>query len=183
MSENRIEKAIDRIKGRKAAADQAPEPAEPIYDYFRIKTDADGGFKDVTILQTGFLSLLRRLGFRRYDVGEGFIITRITDNVIEQIYPHRLREMIVRYFTALPDEVAGCPRDALLEKLHRSLGTLTTDEKLSLLVDMSDDHGEMVPFRGVTKKPERARNSPGDPRSAAAFRSESSDTDCAQSRR
>lgn len=123
----------------------ASKQAEPIYDFFKVRRDQDGNFKDVQILQTGFLALLRRLGFRRYDEGESFLIVRIENNIIEQIYPFRLRELIVRYFKNLPDEVDEIvPIDALLEKLHRSLGTLTTDEKLALLVPMDDDDGEIV---------------------------------------
>ena len=120
----------------------AAKQAEPIYDFFKVRRDQDGNFKDVQILQTGFLALLRRLGFRRYDEGESFLIVRIENNIIEQIYPFRLRELIVRYFKNLPDEVDEIvPLDALLEKLHRSLGTLTTDEKLALLVPMDEEEG------------------------------------------
>lgn len=111
-----------------------------ILDFFKVKKDTDSNFRDVQILQTGFLALLRRLGFRRYDEGDSFIIVRIDNNIIEQIPLFRLREMVVRYFKNLPDDVDDiCPLDALLEKLHRSLGTLTTDEKLALLVPMDED--------------------------------------------
>lgn len=111
-------------------------------DFFKVKTDAEGRFKDVTILQTGFLALLRRLGFRRYDTGDTFIIVRIEDNIIEQIPIFRLREAVVRYFRNLDEDVTeehNCQKDILVEKLHRSLGTLTTDEKLALLVPMDED--------------------------------------------
>jgi hypothetical protein len=134
-------KSLNQIAQEKQQSKEAP-PAD-IYDFFRVKTDADGNFKDVTILQTGFLALLRRLGFRRYDVQETFVIVRIEDNIIEQIQTHRLLEIVIRYFNSLDEDVLmdekRCDKSALIEKLHRSLGTLTTNEKLSLLIDLSGD--------------------------------------------
>ena len=125
-------------------AEQGNQAAAPVHDFFKVKRDTDGNFRDVQILQTGFLALLRRLGFRRYDEGDAFIIVRIEDNIIEQIPIFRLREMVVRYFRNLPEDLEDiCPLDALLEKLHRSLGTLTTDEKLALLVPMDEDIQEI----------------------------------------
>lgn len=116
----------------------SPEPS-PLY---KIRKDAEGHFKDLQIMQTGFLDLLRSMGFRRYDTNETFVIVRIIDNIIEQVPIHRLRELVVRHFNHFDEDDLdneGCPKSYLLEKLHRSLGTLTTDEKLSLLVDMEDD--------------------------------------------
>lgn len=132
--------------GQQDTAAVSGQSEAPPMDFFKVKTDAEGRFKDVMILQTGFLALLRRLGFRRYDVGDTFIIVRIDDNIIEQIPIFRLREMVVRYFRNLPDdfeEQTNCSKDVLLEKLHRSLRTLTTDEKLALLVPMDEDGTEI----------------------------------------
>lgn len=135
-----VQAVLNRTANRKQ--DQAERAAENELDYrfFKVKKDAEGNFKDVQILQVGFLDLLRRLGFRRFDTGADFIIVRIQDNIIEEIYPHRLRELIVRHFMALDEDALldfGCPKDYLLEKLHRSLATLTTPEKMSLLVDVN----------------------------------------------
>ena len=129
--------ALSDVRKAEHASDNHVNEEE--LDFFKVKMSNEGYVKEVQILQTGFLRLLRRLGFRRYDVAESFIVVRIHDNVIEQIFPHRLREIIVRHFVRFPDEIGGCPKDMLLEKLIRSLGTLTTDEKLSLLVDLEDD--------------------------------------------
>lgn len=138
--------ALDKIKERKAAkspagsSDNEHTAAAAIETpFFRVKTNNAGDATDVMILQAGFVALLRRLGFRRYDVGEGFIIIRIKDNIIEQFQPHQLRGFIVRHFHSLDEdelEQLNCPKDLLIEKLHRSLGTLTTEEKLSLLFDL-----------------------------------------------
>lgn len=128
-----------------AATDTSEQAAQNglFLDFFKVRHDQDGRFKEVQILQTGFLELLRRLGFRRYDEADGtsFIIVRIQDNVIEQIPIFRLREHVVRYVRHLDQDTVEeqCPHDALLEKLHRSLGTLTTDEKLALLVPMDEE--------------------------------------------
>lgn len=133
-----------QIAAAKADNAEQGKEAELVTDFFKVRRDQDGNFKDVQIMQTGFLALLRRLGFRRYDEGESFIIVRIENNIIEQIPLFRLREMVVRYFRNLPEDLDEIvPLDALLEKLHRSLGTLTTDEKLALLVPMDEDGEEI----------------------------------------
>jgi len=120
-----------------------PKGAEkPDLKFFKIKVNNQGDVTDVQILQAGFVQLLRQLGFRKYEVGEGFIIVRIVENVIEQFQLHTLRAFIVRYFHNMDEEhllhTYNCPKDLLIEKLHRSLGTLTTEEKLSLLFDLED---------------------------------------------
>lgn len=148
-------KALDVLSAANKAAQIPPQQETPHHnepigifpDFFRVKKDGDGNFKDLTIQQTGFLALLRRLGFRRYDVQETFVIVRIEDNIIEQIQTHRLLEIVIRYVNSLDanelmDEHT-CDKNYLIEKLHRSLGTLTTQEKLSLLVDMSEEEREI----------------------------------------
>jgi hypothetical protein len=135
-------KASKKAQQRTDAAPPADDSTQQL-PLFKVLSDGQGNFKDVRIQQTGFLELLRNLGFRRYDINESFIIVRIQDNIIEQIPIHRLRELVVRHFWDMdPDalnDLHGCPKDALLEKLHRSLGSLLTDDKLSLLVDMQND--------------------------------------------
>lgn len=137
--------ALDKIRERKATKPAGRSDAEETAaaavetPFFRVKTNNAGDVADVMILQAGFVALLRRLGFRKYDVGEGFIIIRIQDNIIEQYQPHQLRGFIVKHFHGLDEqelETYNCPKDLLIEKLHRSLGTLTTEEKLSLLFDL-----------------------------------------------
>lgn len=128
-----------------AATDQVnnsekPKEATLPLKFFKIKRNNQGEVSDVQILQAGFVQLLRELGFRKYEVGEGFIIIRIVENVIEQFQLHALRGFIVRYFHNMDEETLlreyECPKELLVEKLHRSLGTLTTEEKLSLLFDL-----------------------------------------------
>lgn len=127
--------------------DTAKAPGAPVEPpFFRILRDSKGDVRDVQLLQAGFVALLRRLGFRKYEVGEGFIVIRIVDNIIEQFQPHQLRGFIVRYFHQMDEdslEELNCPKELLIEKLHRSLGTLTTEEKLSLLFDL-DGKEEIV---------------------------------------
>ena len=129
------------------APDGGKQPGTPVEQpFFRIVRDNKGDVRDVQLLQAGFVALLRRLGFRKYEVGEGFIVIRIVDNIIEQYQPHQLRGFIVRHFHNMDEsllEELNCPKELLIEKLHRSLGTLTTDEKLSLLFDL-DGKEEIV---------------------------------------
>lgn len=138
--------ALDKIKQRQAAKTSsdnghATGAALTEYPYFKVKQDGEGNVKNVEILQTGFVALLRRLGFRKYDVGEGYIIIRVQDNIIEPVQLHQLQGFIIRYFHRLDEDdlrASNCPKDLLIEKLHRTLGTLTTSEKLSLLFDLDE---------------------------------------------
>ena len=146
MSNTAVQKVISRQKEN--TTDNTSITGESIqYKLVRTKkgTDADGKtiIKEVTILQTGFLDLLRKKGFRRHDIQDTFIFIRIEDNIIEQYPNFRIREYIIRYFTNLspwsPEDFDGCPKEMFLEKLYRSLTTLTTDEKLSLLVNLEGE--------------------------------------------
>ena len=150
--------ALDKIKARKAARaprqSANPDAAQPaakqsladiVGGLYIVKTDKNREVESVNIRQLGFLALLRWLGFRRYDVQDSFIVVRIQDNVIEPAPIHRLRETVVRWLLNLDESelVQDCPKDMLLEKLHRSLGTLTTDEKIGLLFDIDRDETEI----------------------------------------
>jgi hypothetical protein len=133
------------------AAGQAPAPdtkpaVEHVFDFFRLKLDSESRVKDVVILQTGFIALLRRMGFHRYDIQESFIIVRIKDNIIEQIHLHQLRSIVMRYMYSLPDEpfeMEGCPKALLVEKMHRSLSNLTSEVVMGLLVDMQGTENDI----------------------------------------
>lgn len=141
-----MKKSIDNLAnvaiGEVAQSDNNQAGKESnVYDltFFKVKRNANGDVSDVQILQAGFVALLRKLGFRKYEVGEGFIIIRIVENVTEQYQTHQLRGFIVRFFHNLDEEALhdlNCPKELLIEKLHRTLGTLTTEEKLSLLFDL-----------------------------------------------
>jgi len=131
VAENTLAKT--RAKSDQNGAANAAKEANALY---KVKYDQDNKAKDVQIMQAGFVALLRRLGFRKYETGESYILVRIQDNIIEQMQLHQVRGFIIRYFYALDEDTLGCPKEMLFEKLHRSLGTLTTEEKLSLLFDL-----------------------------------------------
>lgn len=154
----RVKKRMEKKGSTKAAPAQAPpdkseQPAPDnvagiVAGLYHVKKKASGDafvVESVTIKQMGFLALLRYLGFRRYDVQDSFIIVRIQDNVIEQAPIHRLREIVIRWLIHLDDGelVDDCPKDMLLEKVTRSLGTLTTEEKIGLLFDLDKDTTEI----------------------------------------
>lgn len=138
--------ALDKIKQRQAAkkrSDNAPATgaADPIYDFFKIQRSKDEAgewrFKSVRIIQSKFVELLKRLGFRRYVTGDKFIIVRVTDNIIEEISLADLRLFVKEYFDDLPEDfedTTGCPKDELIEKYTASMPTLFSDANLSLLV-------------------------------------------------
>lgn len=145
------DKAPAKQKPTKAHTEPAPADgvAGIVAGLYTVKKKAAGDtfvVESVTIRQMGFLSLLRWLGFRRYDVQDTFIIVRIQDNVIEQAPIHRLREVVIRWLISLDDEdlVDDCPKEMLLEKVTRSLGTLTTEEKIGLLFDLDKDTTEIL---------------------------------------
>ena len=147
--------ALDKIKQRqqdkKAHASKSadttapPTGSEIAYDFFKVKMgtnkQGDKYFESVQIRQNKFLDLLKRLGFRRFTTGDKFVIVRISDNIIEEVSLPDLRLFIKEYFEDLPDdleEITGCPKEELLEKLTRSLGNLLSDDKLSLLINKGD---------------------------------------------
>jgi hypothetical protein len=135
--------ALKNTIGHTAPDNITVPEAAPVYDFYKVKLNNEGDVKDVSIQQPGFLELLKDLGFRRYDIGDQFEVVRIKDNIIERMPIHRLREVIVRHFHALPDDLPMCDKAMLVEKLHRSLGTLTSEDKLSLLVDLEQELNDL----------------------------------------
>ncbi len=142
-----MQTALETIKRRREAKKSSDTAASTTaaavveLNYFKVKKDGNDNIKAVEILQTGFVALLRRLGFRKFEVGEGYIIVRVTDNVIEPVQLHQLRGYIIKYFHRLDEDVLeehGCPKDLLLERLHRTLETLTSESKLALLFDIDE---------------------------------------------
>lgn len=111
------------------------------FGFLRVHKDQNGHFKSCQILQTGFIALLQRLGFRRYDRADGsFMVVKISDNIIEEVSLPNLRVAAVKYCAEIDPDVlfnlVGCPHNELMEKLYRSLGSLLSEEKMSLLVDL-----------------------------------------------
>lgn len=140
--------ALDKIKERKArnaktSSDTAPATgaAENQYDFFKVQRTKDDRdewrFKSVRIIQSKFIELLKRLGFRRFTTGDKFVIVRVTDNIIEEVSLADLRLFMKEYFDDLPDDledIALCPKEELVEKFTTSMPTLFSDANLSLLV-------------------------------------------------
>lgn len=109
-------------------------------EFVRVKKDDQGIVRDLSILQSKFIELLRGMGFRRYDIGEAFVIVRIQNNIIEECPLHRVREIIMRHLYGLDKDVLGdIPRDMLIEKFYRSMTTLTNLDKLAMLVTLDQD--------------------------------------------
>lgn len=143
-SKNSAKEALAAAKARQDNEEVAGQSG-PIYDFFKVqKTKTEDGewhFKGVRIVQHKFIELLKRLGFRRYTVGEKFVIVRVQDNIIEEVSVPDLRLFVKEYFEDLPDdleEITFCPKDELVEKLTCSLGTLLGEDKLSLLVNRNE---------------------------------------------
>lgn len=142
--------AIEAAESRRDEAEKSGESA-PLYDFFKVQKSKDESgdwkFKGVRIVQHKFIELLKRLGFRRYTVGDKFIIVRITENIIEEVSIPDLRLFIKEYFEDLPEdleETTNCPKDELVEKLTCSLGTLLGEDKLSLLVNRNEPKFQIV---------------------------------------
>ncbi|MGL5131983.1 MAG: hypothetical protein ACRC78_05605 [Planktothrix sp.] len=111
----------------------------PVYNFFKVRRDNDGNFKDVVIQHTGFIQLLQDLGFRRYDRQDGtFMVVRLQNNIIEEVSIPNLRLAVSKYMQSLNQEEllesTGCKWADMYEKIVRSLGSLLSEEKLSLLV-------------------------------------------------
>jgi hypothetical protein len=111
------------------------------YSFLKVHKDQNGNFKGVQILQKGFIELLKRLGYCRYDKADKtFIVVLVKDNIIEEISIANLRVAAATYFHNIDEDDlfdnTGCPKHELIEKLYRSLGSLLSEEKMSLLVDL-----------------------------------------------
>lgn len=135
--------AAAAVATAEAATDnqEQPEDTTPDLSFLKVQRDGNGNYKGCQILQTGFVRLLQRLGFRRYDKADKtFIVVKVADNIIEEVSLANLRVEVVRYCSQIDpeylEEMAGCPHPEMMEKLYRSLGSLLSDEKLSLLVDL-----------------------------------------------
>lgn len=146
------EKAADASKLAKQAVNNQPNTSSDTseaaggsgdldFSFLKVHVDQNLNFKSCQILQTGFIALLQRLGFRRYDKADKtFIVVKVVDNIIEEVSIPNLRVEAARYCNDLDKdalfEQTRCPHNELMEKLYRSLGSLLSDEKMSLLVDL-----------------------------------------------
>lgn len=154
MGLSRIRRAQTGESGKPITLDKKGQPAPrqqeetPTYSFFKVKLTGEGEFKDVSILQSGFLELMIDMGFRRFDTQDSFIVVRIEKNIIEEIYIHRLREILMRYMHGLPEKIEdeaynSCPKNILTEKFLRTLETLTSPTKLALLVNLADEINDL----------------------------------------
>lgn len=160
MSLSNIKQKAAEAKAAAAAnattdAATTPNAVEVVdYSFLKIEVNKYEEFRSVQILQTGFVALLQSLGFRRYDKQDGsFIVVRLQDNILEEMTVPNLRLAAVRYFAGIDEDDlfdrTRCPKGEMMEKLYRSLGTLLSEEKLSLLVDL--DRGNEFKICADTK--------------------------------
>ena len=106
----------------------------PIRALYYIKKDNDGKAKDIVIQHTIFLALLAALGFRRFDLENGFTYVRVNSNVIEEVSRTTIQDVLFKYLKGLPEELpGGVEKGFLIEKFIRSAESYFSDTKLSLL--------------------------------------------------
>ena len=86
-----------------------------------------------------FIRILRWLGFRRYDVGNGYNLVRIVNNVVEIVEMRNIIDTFIEHIKAMPaDHFLSEAQNKVLNKIIGSLANLFSKEKLQLLYDPSE---------------------------------------------
>lgn len=106
--------------------------------FYSIVRDENEAFKGLRINFFQLVALLKKMGFRRMDVGSQSFIVRIIDNVVEEASQKQVIDCIEDYINEfgelLPD---GVMKEQLLNKLYRSLSTFFSDHILNRLRDQN----------------------------------------------
>ena len=94
------------------------------------------------------VGLLKKMGFRRYDVGGQSHIIRIVDNVVEECQQKDVIDVFEAYLKSFPDNLPdGVMRDMLISKIYSGLSTFFSAQVLDRLV-----HDTPIEFNRHTKE-------------------------------
>lgn len=111
--------------------DQGPEFIE-FYDL----VDKKDGSTQVKVNYLKLVKLLKKMGFRRYDIGLTSFLVRITDNVVEEVASQDIVDAFEEYLNQFPENLPdGVMRDMVLNKMYQGLGTYFSSHILSRLKD------------------------------------------------
>ena len=108
--------------------------------FWKVKTDKEGGFQDITIDVLKLYKLLYELGIRRYDVSdqESIFIELLQNKIVRRVNITRLQDLIYNYIDQLPEKIVTAnsikiERDLITGKLLKSISTYFNEQKLFYL--------------------------------------------------
>ena len=108
--------------------------------FWKVKTDKDGHFQDITIDVLKLYLLLYELGIRRYDVSdtESIFIELLKNKIVRRVNITRLQDIIYNYIDELPAKIATAnnitiERELITGKLLKSISTYFNEQKLYYL--------------------------------------------------
>lgn len=110
--------------------------------FLSLKLQGDT-FKDIDIVPTEFISLLKSWGFYRYDVGQDYKLVRISDRVISETTKNKIIDFFLHYINNnCPGHVKLEKRDMIFEvsrelitnKVIKGLGIYFSDLRVARLV-------------------------------------------------
>jgi hypothetical protein len=100
-----------------------------------VAKDNHGNVKGISIRHARFLQFLEVLGFRRFDLGTGFVFVRLVDNILVEVSKTTIQDAFFDFIKGLPDELPdGVSREMLIEKIVKSPENYFSDMKLSLIM-------------------------------------------------
>jgi hypothetical protein len=106
----------------------------PVDLLYKAVKNEYGNVKYIVIRHARFLQLLQVLGFRRFDLGTGFVFVRLENNIIEEVPKTIIQDAFFDFIKGLPDELPeGVSTELLYEKLVKSPENLFSDMKLSII--------------------------------------------------
>ena len=106
----------------------------PVDMLYRVSKNEYGNVKYITIRHARFLHLLQVLGFRRFDLGTGFLLVSVKDNIIEEAAKTTIQDAFFSFIKGLPDELPeGVSNEVLYEKFVKTPENYFSDTKLSIL--------------------------------------------------
>lgn len=117
------------------AAAPAPAPKVPpvSIEIWETRYTQDGVLEKWSISALKLNNLIGSLGFCRLDLPSGPVFVRITnDAVVELVQKHNIQDAVFDHVNALPNPVDGRKlfKNELLDKLLRSIGTWSNEDKL-----------------------------------------------------
>jgi len=148
-------RAADAVTDDATPAANANTPIIPHHFYTISMKSKDGEWKynGVVLQQVGFVKLLLRLGYRRFNKNDGtFCIVNRHENILEEVSIQDLRNEVFRFIQRIPADADGkvidpetgeatlLPLEDLVEKYVRSMSTLLSEEKLSLLLNEGEQY-------------------------------------------
>lgn len=116
------------------APKKKPLPKTEELDFYTVIRNRDEEVKDIKIKQYELLELLKKLGFRRYDLDNGACTyIKITNNIIKEVDIKTIEDEFFEYLDTFPDKIEGIDKKLIYEKLYKGISTYFSDKILNRL--------------------------------------------------